>query len=319
MAKVLIIAEHRQGQLESATAQTVAAAATLRPSCIDVAILSNNGDALARHTASIAGVTHVVCLNQACHADPIAQIQGRHIAQLARNRGYTHLLCAATAYGKDLMPVIAALLGVNQVSDVIGIKSHYTFTRLIYAGNVMITVQAPSDEPVVATIRHIAWPSPMMTGQASIETIQANNPVLTHTRVLSTTRRASNRQDLATARCVIAGGRGIGSSDGFQKLYQLAETLGAAVGASRAAVDAGYAPNELQIGQTGRTIAPDIYIAIAISGAIQHVCGIQDARTIIAINQDPQAPIFDIADIGLVGDWRQILPELKDLLSRTPA
>lgn len=319
MAKVLIIAEHRQGQLDSATLQTITAATAMHPNCIDVAILSNNGDGLAQCAAKVAGVTHVICLNQACHAEPIAQIQGRHIAQLASHRGYTHLFCAATAYGKDLMPVVAALLGVNQVSDVIGIQSHHTFTRLIYAGNVMITVQAPSDEPVVATIRHTAWPSPLMTGQASVERIQSNSPVLTHTRVLSTTRRASNRHDLSTAKCVIAGGRGIGSLEGFQQLYQLAETLGAAVGASRAAVDAGYAPNELQIGQTGRAIAPDVYIAIAISGAIQHVCGIQDARTIVAINQDPLAPIFDIADIGLVGDWRQVLPELKDLLSRTPA
>ena len=316
MAKALIIAEHTQGALSSATAKTVAAAGELHPRCIDVAILAPAADGLAQQAVKIAGVTHVICLNHACHAQPIAQVQGRQIAALARNRGYTHIFCAATAYGKDLLPVVAALLGVNQISEVTAIKARHTFTRLIYAGNVMITVQAPSDEPVVATIRHIAWPSPAMSGQASYETVCDDQPLPTHTRVLKTAHKDATQRDLSTARCVIAGGRGIGSADGFEQLHQLAKTLDAAVGASRAAVDAGYAPNTVQIGQTGRAIAPDLYIAVAISGAIQHVCGIQDARTIVAINQDPHAPIFDIADIGLVGDWRDILPELDKRLRR---
>jgi len=213
------------------------------------------------------------------------------------------------------MPHVAALLGVNQVSDIMTVENSHTFKRPVYAGNAIVTVEAPESSTVVATVRVASWQAANGGNSAAITAVDAAAELPTHTRYISLESAASDRPDLQTATKVVAGGRALGSEEQFGLIYQLADALGAGVGASRAAVDAGYCPNELQIGQTGKIIAPDLYIAIGISGAIQHVTGIKDAGTIVAINKDEEAPIFEVADIGMVGDLFQILPELIDAVS----
>ena len=212
------------------------------------------------------------------------------------------------------MPRVAALLGVNQVSDIMEVESSHTFKRPIYAGNAIVTLDVPADTTVVATVRTASYKSVGTGNSAPIESIDANADLPTHTRYVSTEAGASDRPDLQTAQTVVAGGRAVGSEEGFDLIYALADKLSAGVGASRAAVDAGYVPNELQVGQTGKIIAPELYFAIGISGAIQHMTGIKDAGTIVAINKDEEAPIFEAADIGLVGDLFQIVPELTNAL-----
>jgi electron transfer flavoprotein alpha subunit len=212
------------------------------------------------------------------------------------------------------MPRVAALLGVDQVSDVMAVESTHRFRRPVYAGNAVLTVEAPSDAVVVATVRVASFEAAAQGGSAAVEKVDAGVPAPTHTRFVSRSGATSGRPDLQTASRVVAGGRALGSADGFKIIYSLADRLGAAVGASRAAVDAGYVPNDLQVGQTGKIIAPELYIAVGISGAIQHMTGIKDARTIVAINKDGEAPIFEAADIGLVGDLFTIVPELEKQL-----
>jgi len=212
------------------------------------------------------------------------------------------------------MPCVAALLGVAQVSDLMSVESSHSFKRPIYAGNAIITVNAPADQTVVATVRTASWPAAEMNGNASIEALSVAASLPTHTRFVSLQQGKSDRPDLQSASKVVSGGRALGSAENFAVVYALADKLGAAVGASRAAVDAGYVPNELQVGQTGKIISPELYIAAGISGAIQHLTGIKDAGTIVAINKDAEAPIFEIADFGLVGDLFQILPELEKAL-----
>jgi electron transfer flavoprotein alpha subunit len=220
----------------------------------------------------------------------------------------------STTFGKDLMPCVAALLGVAQVSDVMAVEGSHTFKRPIYAGNAIVTVEAPADHTVVATIRTASWPEVARDGSASVENAGVDVTLPTHTRFVGLAAGKSDRPDLQSASRVVSGGRGVGSAENFKIIYDLADKLGAAVGASRAAVDAGYVPNELQVGQTGKIIAPELYIAIGISGAIQHLTGIKDAGTIVAINKDPECPIFEVADIGLVGDLFKLLPELQQAL-----
>jgi electron transfer flavoprotein alpha subunit len=212
------------------------------------------------------------------------------------------------------MPRVAALLGVNQVSDLMEVENATTFRRPIYAGNAVVRVQAPVGSTVVATVRIASWPAAEGGGDAAVsERATATEPVA-HTRWLGLKTQGSERADLQSARVVVSGGRALASADNFKLIYALADKLKAGVGASRAAVDAGYVPNDMQVGQTGKIIAPELYMAFGISGAIQHVTGIKDAGTIVAVNKDPDAPIFEIADIGLVGDLFTILPELTDLL-----
>jgi electron transfer flavoprotein alpha subunit len=213
------------------------------------------------------------------------------------------------------MPRVAALLGVNQVTDIMAVEGSHTFRRPIYAGNAVVTVEAPADVTLVATARVASWPAAGGSNDASIESISPEVDLPTHTRYVGLESAASDRPDLQTASRVVAGGRALGSEEQFDLIYQLADELGGAVGASRAAVDAGYCPNELQVGQTGKIIAPELYIAIGISGAIQHMTGIKDAGTIIAINKDEEAPIFEVADIGLVADLFSVVPELTAALS----
>jgi electron transfer flavoprotein alpha subunit len=312
MAKVLIVAEHLDGKLNAATAKCVSAAQALSPEAIDIVVLAADPAAVSAEAAQIAGVAKVLTVANAANADPIAQVQAPQVAALAKH--YTHVFGPSTTFGKDLMPCVAALLGVNQVSDLMAVKGAHTFKRPIYAGNAIITVEAPADQIVVATVRTASWPEAAKGGSAAIEAASVDATLPSHTRYVGLAAGKSDRPDLQSAKRVVSGGRGVGSKENFEIIYKLADRLGAAVGASRAAVDAGYVPNELQVGQTGKIIAPELYVAVGISGAIQHLTGIKDAGTIVAINKDGDAPIFEIADIGLVGDLFQVLPELEKAL-----
>ena len=309
MSKVLVIAEHLDGKLNSSTAKTVSAALALKPDSIDIAVLAADPAAIAAEAAQITGVTKVLTVANAANANAIAQVLAPQIAKLAD--GYTHVFAPSTTFGKDLLPCVAALLGVNQVSDLMAVDGPHTFKRPIYAGNAIITVDVPADQTVVATVRTASWPEAAKGGSAAVEATSVDAALPTHTRYVGLAAGKSDRPDLQSAKRVVSGGRGVGSADNFKVIYALADKLGAAVGASRAAVDAGYVPNELQVGQTGKIIAPELYVAVGISGAIQHLTGIKDAGTIVAINKDGEAPIFEIADIGLVGDLFALLPELE--------
>ena len=312
MSKVLVIAEHLDGRLNASTARTVSAAQALSPDAIDIVVLATDPAAVAAQAAQIAGVARVLTVANPANGHAVAQVLGPQIAQLAA--GYSHVFGPSTTFGKDLMPVVAALLGVNQVSDLMAAEGSHTFKRPIYAGNAIITVTAPAGQPVVATVRTASWPEAARGGSATLEAAGVDAALPAHTRFVGLAAGKSDRPDLQSARRVVSGGRGVGSEENFRIVYGLADKLGAAVGASRAAVDAGYCPNEMQVGQTGKIIAPELYLAIGISGAIQHLTGIKDAGTIVAINKDPEAPIFEIADIGLVGDLFVLLPELEAAL-----
>jgi len=312
MSKVLIVAEHLGGKLNAATAKCVAAAQALQPEAIDIVVLAADPAEVAVQAAQIAGVDRVLAVADAANANAIAQVQAPQVAGLAS--GYTHVFGPSTTFGKDLMPCIAALLGVAQVSDVMAVEGSRVFKRPIYAGNAIVTVEAPADHIVVATVRTASWPEAARGGNATVEAASVPATLPSHTRYVGLAAGKSDRPDLQSARRVVSGGRGVGSKENFKIIYDLADKLGAAVGASRAAVDAGYVPNELQVGQTGKIIAPELYVAVGISGAIQHLTGIKDAGTIVAINKDGEAPIFEVADIGLVGDLFKLLPELEHAL-----
>ncbi|WP_371183097.1 electron transfer flavoprotein subunit alpha/FixB family protein [Xanthomonas sacchari] len=312
MAKILVVAEHLNGQLNAATAKCVSAAQALSAEAIDIVVLAADPAAVAAQAAQIAGVARVLTVANPANEHAIAQVLGPQIAAMAA--GYTHVFGPSTTFGKDLMPVVAALLGVNQISDLMAVDGDYAFKRPIYAGNAIISVQAPADQIVVATVRSASWPEAAQGGSAAVEAANVDATLPSHTRFVGLAAGKSDRPDLQSAKRVVSGGRGVGSAENFQIVYQLADKLGAAVGASRAAVDAGYVPNELQVGQTGKIIAPELYVAVGISGAIQHLTGIKDAGTIVAINKDAESPIFEIADIGLVGDLFTVLPELEKAL-----
>ncbi|MFT3897067.1 MAG: electron transfer flavoprotein subunit alpha/FixB family protein [Thermomonas sp.] len=312
MAKVLIVAEHLDGKLNASTAKCVSAAQALKPESIDILVLAADPAGVAADAAQIAGVGKVLAVANAANANAIAQVQAPQVAALAKD--YTHVFGPSTTFGKDLMPCIAALLGVAQVSDVMAVEGSHVFKRPIYAGNAIVTVEAPTDHAVVATIRAASWPEAARGGNAAVEPASVDAALPSHTRYVGLAAGKSDRPDLQSAKRVVSGGRGVGSKENFEIIYKFADKLGAAVGASRAAVDAGYVPNELQVGQTGKIIAPELYVAVGISGAIQHLTGIKDAGTIVAINKDGDAPIFEIADIGLVGDLFQVLPELENAL-----
>ena len=312
MSRVLVVAEHLGGKLNASTAKCVSAALALQPESIDIAVFSDDPAVVAAQAAQIAGVNKVLSVANPANTNAIAQVQAPQIAQMATS--YSHVFGPSTTFGKDVMPCVAALLGVSQVSDVMAVEGSHTFKRPIYAGNAIVTVEAPTDRPVVATIRSASWPEAAAGGRAVIENVSLDVLLPAHTRYIALAAGKSDRPDLQSARRVVSGGRGVGSKENFKIIYALADKLGAAVGASRAAVDAGYVPNELQVGQTGKIISPELYVAIGISGAIQHLTGIKDAGTIIAINKDADAPIFEIADFGLVGDLFKLLPELESAL-----
>ena len=312
MGKVLIIAEHLDGKLNASTAKCVTAAQALSPEAIDVAVFAADPSAVAAEAAQIEGVARVLGVASAANEHAIAQVLAPQVAKLAE--GYSHVFGPSTTFGKDLMPCVAALLGVAQVSDVMAVESSHVFKRPIYAGNAIITVEAPAEQTVVATVRTASWSEAARGGSAQVESVNVDAELPTHTRYAGLAAGESDRPDLQSAKRVVSGGRGVGSEENFNIIYDFADRIGAAVGASRAAVDAGYCPNEMQVGQTGKIIAPDLYIAVGISGAIQHLTGIKDAGTIVAINKDADSAIFEIADIGLVGDLFKILPELEAAL-----
>ncbi|WP_433853582.1 electron transfer flavoprotein subunit alpha/FixB family protein [Stenotrophomonas nitritireducens] len=311
MAKILVIAEHLDGKLNSAVAKTVSAAAAIGGD-IDVLVLAADPAAVAAQAAQIAGVGKVLTIANPANEHAVAQVQAPQIAKAAA--GYSHVFGPSTTTGKDLMPAVAALLGVNQVSDLMAVDGPHTFKRPIYAGNAIITVEVPADQVVVATVRAASWPEAAKGNNAAVEAISVDAALPAHTRFVGLAAGKSDRPDLQSAKRVVSGGRGVGSEENFKVIYQLADKLGAAVGASRAAVDAGYVPSDMQVGQTGKIIAPELYVAVGISGAIQHLTGIKDAGTIVAINKDGDAPIFEVADIGLVGDLFALLPELEAAL-----
>lgn len=312
-ARVLIVAEHDGAKLNASTAKCVTCARVLPQAEIVVAVLAADGAAVSSQAAALEGVTRVLRVGHPVNAHALAATWAPQIVELAK--GFTHVFGPSTTFGKDLMPRVAALLGVPQLSDIMAVEGAQRFRRPIYAGNAILTVEAPADAPIVATVRVASFEASSSGGSAPIEPISLGAELPSHTRFVSVSAGSTDRPDLQTASRVVSGGRALGSAENFKLLYSLADKLGAAVGASRAAVDAGYAPNDMQVGQTGKIISPELYIAIGISGAIQHLTGIKDARTIVAINKDAEAPIFEVADLGLVGDLFTILPEFEKLLN----
>jgi len=313
MAKILIIAEHDGTSLNPVTGKCVTCAAEIDGAEIDVLVLAESAGDVAAEAASIDGVRRVLTAERAENANAVAALQAPQVVALAD--GYSHVLGPSTTFGKDLMPRVAALLGVNQVSDIMSVEGAYSFKRPIYAGNAVASVEAPADKTLVATVRTASYQAPANDNSAAIEAADCAVELPSHTRFIGAQSGDSDRPDLQTAARVVAGGRALGSEENFELLNKLADALGAGIGSSRAAVDAGYIAPETQIGQTGKIIAPDLYIAVGISGAIQHITGIKDAGTIVAINKDAEAPIFEVADIGLVADLFAVLPELTDALS----
>ncbi|MEP6883198.1 MAG: electron transfer flavoprotein subunit alpha/FixB family protein [Gammaproteobacteria bacterium] len=312
MHKVLVVGEHDGKTLNPATAKCVACASLIPDGEIAVVLLGSDTAAVAAQAAAIAGVKSVLRVDRPENEHPLAAIFAPQLAALAAD--YTHVFGPSTSFGKDLIPRLAALLAVPQVSDLMAVEGAYRFKRPTYAGNAIVTVEADPARKLLATVRVASFQAAAGGGNAAIETKSTPATLPSHTRYIGARSGSTDRPDLQTAKRVVSGGRALGSADNFKLLFSLADKIGAAVGASRAAVDAGYAPNEMQVGQTGKIISPDIYIAIGISGAIQHLTGIKDARTIVAINKDGEAPIFEVADVGLVGDLFQIVPELERLI-----
>lgn len=312
MSKILIVAEHDNGKLNPSTAKCVACAARISDASLDVLVLAEDGAAIAAEAAALAGVSKVLVANNPANKDPVAAVLAPQIAQVASD--YSHVFGPSTTFGKDVMPTVAALLDVNQVTDIMAVEGSHRFKRPIYAGNAILTLEVPADSKVVGTVRVASFEAAAGGGSAAVENVDTGVTPPTHTRFKGRSGETSGRPDLQTAPRVVAGGRALGSKENFELIFSLADKLGAGVGASRAAVDAGYVPNDMQIGQTGKIIAPELYIGIGISGAIQHMTGIKDARTIVAINKDSEAPIFESADIGLVGDLFKIVPELEAAL-----
>jgi electron transfer flavoprotein alpha subunit len=311
MSKILIIAEHDGETLNQATAKVVSCAAAIGGD-IDIAVFGHGIDGVAAEAAAIEGIGRVLAVDAEHLAAPLAANWAAEAVALAGD--YTHLLGPSTTLGRDLMPRVAALLGVNQVSDIMEVTAPNSFKRPIYAGNAIVDVTVPDGLKVVATARTASWKTAPGGGSAAVETVAAANAAVNHTRFVGMEIEGSERPDVQSAPRVVAGGRALGSEEQFELIYRFADRIGAGVGGTRAAVDAGYCPNDMQVGQTGKIIAPDLYIAFGISGAIQHVTGIKDAGTIVAVNKDPEAPIFEVADIGLVGDLFKVIPELEALL-----
>jgi electron transfer flavoprotein alpha subunit len=311
-AKILIVAEHDGTKLNVSTAKCVSCARAVAGAELTVVVCATSAAPIAAQAARLAGVARVLTVENAANAHALAAVLAPQIAALAGP--FNLILGPSTTFGKDLMARIAGLLGAPQVSDIMALESATRFRRPIYAGNAILTVEADGAARVVGTVRMASFEAAGDGGTATVEQAAVSVELPTHTRFISVSAAKSDRPDLQTAAKVISGGRALGSAEGFKILYSLADKLGAAVGASRAAVDAGYAPNEMQVGQTGKIIAPELYVAIGISGAIQHLTGIKDARTIVAINKDGEAPIFEVADFGLVGDLFQVIPEIERLI-----
>jgi electron transfer flavoprotein alpha subunit len=308
----LVIAEHDNQSLKAATLNAIAAALQCSPE-VDVLVAGNQSDAAAQAAAQIAGVRKVIQIDAANLADQLAEPLAAQILSIAKN--YSHILAPATANGKNVLPRVAAKLDVAQLSDITKVISSDTFERPIYAGNAIATVQS-ADAIKVITVRTTGFdPVAANGGAASIEK-QAATDSQPSSSFVGRELTKSDRPELTAAKIIVSGGRGLGSGEKYQELIApLADKLGAALGASRAAVDAGYVPNDYQVGQTGKIVAPQLYIAVGISGAIQHLAGMKDSKVIVAINKDPEAPIFSVADYGLVADLNTAVPELTKALS----
>lgn len=309
---ILVIAEHDNSQIKSGTLNTVTAAQKLGS---DVHLLvAGAGCASAADAAKqIAGVSKVLLADAAALAHPLAENLTPLVVDLAKQ--YSHVLAPATTFGKNLLPRVAALLDVAQISEITAVESADTFVRPVYAGNVMATVQS-SDAIKVITVRTTAFEAAAVSGGAAAVEAVSGAADAGLSSFVSQELTVSDRPELAAAKIVVSGGRALGSAEQFKAVIEpLADKLGAAVGASRAAVDAGYAPNDYQVGQTGKVVAPQLYVAVGISGAIQHLAGMKDSKVIVAINKDEEAPIFQVADYGIVGDLFSVLPELMTELS----
>ncbi len=308
---VLVIAEHDHQSIKPATLHAVSAAQQLNQN-VHVLVAGFNCEAAAQHAARIQGVNQVFLADSQSLAHQLAENISAQVLQLARQ--YTHVLAASTAFSKNVLPRVAAQLDVAQLSDVIHILTQDTFQRPIYAGNVIATVQS-LDRIKVLTVRSTHFPiaSVVTSSSSPILPVQAVGD-FGKSQFVSCKLAVSDKPDLTSARVVVSGGRGVGSAENFELLNRLASKLNAAVGASRAAVDAGFAPNDWQIGQTGKVVAPDLYFAFGISGAIQHLAGMSNSKVIVAVNKDPEAPIFAVADYGLVADLFEVIPELESKL-----
>ena len=309
---VLVLAEHDNKEIRKATLNAVAAAQKIGGE-IHVLVAGHDAGAAAKAAAQVVGVAKVL------HADAahLGEFLAENVAALvvALSKGYSHVLAPATSTGKDVMPRVAALLDVQQISDIVAVESADTFVRPIYAGNALATVKS-ADAIKVITVRTTGFDAVAATGgSASVESVPAPADSGLSSFVSREVAK-SERPELTSARIVVSGGRGMGSGENFKLLEPLADKLNAAMGASRAAVDAGFVPNDWQVGQTGKIVAPELYIAVGISGAIQHLAGMKDSRVIVAINKDEEAPIFQVADYGIVGDLFQVVPQVIEELKK---
>jgi electron transfer flavoprotein alpha subunit len=308
---VLLIAEHDNHSVKDATHKALTAAAQMGGE-VHVLVAGHNAGAAATHAAKLLGVKKVLHIESAALERPLAEPMAAVIVSLAP--AYDHIVAAATTNGKNFMPRVAALLDVMQISDISDVKSADTFVRLIYAGNAVQTVQSTDNKKII-TVRTASFTATGETGSAAIEKISgAADPALS--KYVSENLTQSDRPELTSAKVIVSGGRGMQSGENFVMLERVAKKLNAAVGASRAAVDAGYVPNDYQVGQTGKVVAPNLYIAVGISGAIQHLAGMKDSKIIVAINKDDEAPIFQVADYGLVADLFTAVPELEAELGK---
>ena len=301
----LVIAEHDNASLKASTLHTIAAAVKCGGD-VTVLVAGSGCAAAAQAAAAVQGVAKVLVADAPQFADQLAENIAEQVLAVAS--GFSHILAPATAFGKNILPRVAARLDVAQISDIIGVISPDTFTRTIYAGNAIATVQS-IDAVRVITVRTTAFDAPGAGGSAAVESV-APAADAGKSSFVGREVAKSDRPELAGAKIVVSGGRGMGSADNFKILDPLADKLGAALGASRAAVDAGYAPNDWQVGQTGKIVAPQLYVAVGISGAIQHLAGMKDSKVIVAVNKDEEAPIFGVADYGLVADLFQAVPEM---------
>ena len=314
MSNILVVAEYQDGQVSPSTLNTLAAAAQLGGE-VDVLVSGEGCQAAAEAAAACEGVRSVLCADDSRYAHALAEPVADLIASLVAEKSYSHVLMAATTGGKNLLPRAAALLDVQPLSDISAVVSEDTFERPIYAGNCIATVQM-GDAVKLLTVRTTAFDAAAASGgSAAVESVAAADGAAQQaSSYVGEQVTESDRPELTAASVVISGGRGMQSGDNFVLLEGVADKLGAAIGASRAAVDSGFVPNDMQVGQTGKVVAPDLYIAVGISGAIQHLAGMKDSKVIAAINKDPEAPIFQIADYGLVADLFQAVPELEKLL-----
>ena len=312
MSKILIVGEHAEGKLNAGVGKVVAAAQGIGGD-IEVVLFGDSLGEIASQAAALDGVAKVYTVERAENAKPMAAMLAPQIVEIAKG-GYSHVLFPGGSVCKDRAPRVSAPLDGQQVSDIMAVHGATSFDRPIYAGNAIVTVEVPAEPMIVATVRLASFTAVAAGGSAAVEAKSVDVALPSHTRYVGLEAQKSDRPDLQSAPKVVSGGRALGSSENFEIIFKLADKMGAGVGASRAAVDSGYVPNDMQVGQTGKIIAPSLYVACGISGAIQHLAGIKDAGTIVAINKDEDAPIFEVADFGLVGDLFQIVPELTEKL-----